>query len=304
MFRKKKSKDNPSHRPGFTPMTAVLGLLLLIYSLLLLYMLVWAFLASVKDPVFEYTGNKLGFPQEWHFEHYLDAFRMFSLDVPSHGGNGTINVGLLQMFLNSLLYSVGCAFVGTLCPCIMGYLCARFPFKFNKVIYFIVIITMIITPVGNLPSEIRVAQALGLYNQIWGMWVMKANFLGMYFLVFYGIFKGVPFAYTEAAKIDGAGNFCIFRKIMLPLVRSTFLTVFLINFIGFWNDYQVPLIYLPSYPTVSYGVFTMTTTTINNMASIPMRMTAALLMLLPVLVIFLSSQKKLLGNLTVGGIKG
>ncbi len=304
MFMKKKKKGNTLQRPRFTVMTAVMGLLLLIYSLVLIYMLVWAFMASVKDPVFEYTNNKLGLPQEWHFEHYIDVFKMFSLDVPNTSGDGTMNVGLLQMFLNSLLYSVGCAFAGTLCPCVMGYLCARFPYKFNKVIYFIVIVTMIITPVGNLPSEIRVAQSLGLYNHIWGLWIMKANFLGMYFLVFYGIFKGLPLAYTEAAKIDGAGNMSIFLRIMMPLVRSTFLTVFLINFIGFWNDYQVPLIYLPSYPTVAYGVFTMTTTTVNNMASIPMRMTAALLMLIPILVIFLTCQKKLLGNLTVGGIKG
>lgn len=70
-----------------------------------------------------------------------------------------------------------------------------------------VLITMVIPVVGSLPAEIRMAQSLGLYDQIWGMWILKANFLGMYFLVFYNIFKALPASYTEAAKIDGAREY-------------------------------------------------------------------------------------------------
>ena len=62
-------------------------------------------------------------------------------------------------------------------------------------------------------------------------------------------------AYTEAACIDGAGNLSVLLRIILPLSRNTFFTVMLINFITFWNDYQTPLIYMPSKPTVAYGMF-------------------------------------------------
>jgi len=148
------------------------------------------------------------------------------------------------------------------------------------------------------------AKAIGLFDHIWGLWIMKANFLGMYFLVFYNMFKQLPMAYTEAAKIDGAGNMSVLIKIVLPLVRNTFFTVMLINFIGFWNDYQTPLIYLPSFPTIALGMYHMASTTENGLSTVPMRMTGAMLMLIPILVLFLAFHKRLLGNLTIGGIKG
>ena len=122
--------------------------------------------------------------------------------------------------------------------------------------------------------------------------------------MFHGIFRTLPMAYTEAAKIDGAGNLSILVKIILPLVRNTFFTVMLINFIGFWNDYQTPLIYMPSYPTIALGMFYMASTTENGLSTVPMRMTGAMLMLIPILVLFLCFHKRLLGNLTVGGLKG
>ena len=75
-------------------------------------------------------------------------------------------------------------------------------------------------------------------------------------------------------------------------------------FIGFWNDYQVPLLYMPSYPTVAYGMYNMANTRENNLSSVPMRMTGAMLMFIPIFTLFLIFQKRLLGNLTVGGIKG
>ena len=163
---------------------------------------------------------------------------------------------------------------------------------------------MVLPIVGSLPSEIRMAKALGLFDKFYGLWLMKANFLGLYFLVFHGIFKTLPMAYTEAAKIDGAGNLAVLLRIILPLVRNTFFTIMLINFIAFWNDYQTPLIYMPSYPTIALGMFYMASTTENGLSTVPMRMTGAMLMLIPILVLFLCFHKRLLGNLTVGGLKG
>ena len=152
---------------------------------------------------------------------------------------------------------------------------------------------MILPIVGSLPAELQMAKNTGLYDSIWGLWIMKANFLGMYFLVFYDGFKGLSMTYTEAAKIDG-----------VSAVKNIFFTVMLVNFIGFWNDYQVPLLYMPSYPTVAYGMYNMANTRENNLSSVPMRMTGAMLMFIPIFTLFLIFQKRLLGNLTVGGIKG
>ena len=126
----------------------------------------------------------------------------------------------------------------------------------------------------------------------------------MGFLIFYGTFKNMPMAYSEAAKIDGASNLQILTKIMLPLAKNTFFTILLIRFIEFWNEYQGALLYLPSHPTISLGLYYMANTPDNEMVFVPMRMTASVMVLLPIIILFVTFSKRLLGNLTVGGIKG
>ncbi len=164
---------------------------------------------------------------------------------------------------------------------------------------------MIIPIVGSTASEIKLASSLHLYNELWGLWIMKANFLGMYFLVFHSTFKGLPEAYSEAAKIDGAGNFSILVRIMLPLVRTTFLTIFLINFVQYWNDYSIPFLYLGSRPTVFIPVYYASSGgyTPQALAFVPGKAALAFVALIPTVVIFVIFHKKLLGNSAVGGIK-
>lgn len=280
--------------------SAVLLVFLALYALSLLLLLAWALMTSFKSQD-DFRLNVIGLPNVFMW-NYTYVFRLFVVRIATP--EGTQAVGMGMMYVNSFLYSVGCAFFGTLVPCLTAYLCAKFAYKISKAIYAAVIITMILPVVGNLPSEIQIAKFFGLFDHIWGLWIMKANFLGMYFLVLYAVFRGIPAAYAEAAKMDGAGNFSILCRIMLPLVKNTFFTVMLINFINFWNDYQIPLVYLPSHPTVSVGMYQMAYTRENGLSTVPMRMTGAMLMLVPILIVFFIFQKRLIGNLAVGGIKG
>lgn len=284
----------------WTFMKVVLLFGLIAYTICLFVPIIWGIITSFKGQA-DFRINVNGLPKEWVW-NYKQVYEQFVISVFTD--DGTVYIGMGEMLTNSLLYAVGCAFFSTLIPCITSYLCARYDYFLSKVIYVIVIVAMILPIVGSLPSEIRVARAIGAYDHIWGMWLMKANFLGIYFIVFYNQFKSVPQAYAEAARIDGAGNWSILLRIMLPLARNTFLTVMLIRFIEFWNDYQTPLVYLATKPTISLGVYHMAYTTLNELSTIPMRMTAAVIAMVPIMVLFLCCHKRLLGNLTIGGIKG
>lgn len=299
MFEKKKT-DFEKHQP-FSPVTVIMLVVLIVYSLTLFGLFIWGILTAFKDPLNDFRTNTYGLPQEWcwNFGYVFDNFK-----VPVANETFVGEVGFGKMLVNSLLYALGGAFVGTLVPCITAYMCARFPYKFSKLLYATVLVVMVIPVVGNLPAEIQMARDLHLYGKIWGMWIMRANFLGMYFLVFHAAFKSQPIAYTEAARIDGANNMQILTRVSLPLVRNTFFTVMLINFIALWNDYQIPLVYLPSNPTIALGLYHLTITPTQGMNFVPMRITAAIIMLIPILITFLVFQKRLLGNLTVGGVKG
>lgn len=79
----------------------------------------------------------------------------------------------------------------------------------------------------------------------------------------------------------------------------------LIMFVGFWNEYQVALLYLPSHPTVGYGLYWMANRSENNgLNTIPMKLAASVMTLLPILILFIFTHKKLMGNVSIGGIKG
>lgn len=287
-------------RNVYSPFTIIMGIVLALYAVTLIVLLGWAVITGCKSQD-DFYVNKYKLPTEWYW-NFEYVYSQFTVTIQTELGSR--NVGMPEMYMNSILYSVGCAFAATLVPCITAYACAKYEYRFSKIVYSIVLVAMIVPFVGSLPAEVRMAQRFRLYNHIWGMWIMKANFLGMYFLVFYAGFKCQPKAYMEAATVDGAGNWRIMTQISLPLIRNLFFTVILINFITFWNDYQSPLVYLPSYPTVAYGMFKIKDTVINGMSTVPMRMAATTMMLAPVIILFALFSKRLLGNLSIGGIKG
>ena len=284
--------------------TIVLLVFLIIYAVSLLGVLGWGLMTCFKGEI-DFTDHPYQFPEKFVNNISL-VFKEFKLaDTINASGEGSRIVKLPEMFMNSMLYALGSSIAATIIPCITAYACARFPFKFSKVIYTTVIVAMIIPTVGNLPSELQMVVNLGLYNKIYGLWLLKANFLGMYFLVFFGVFSAFPTAFTEAAKIDGANNLAIMLKIAFPLVINVMSTVLLINFINFWNDYQTPLLYMPAYPTMAYGLFKLNMGAVDgDIANVPAQLTASLLVVVPTLALFVVFQNRLLGSLTVGGVKG
>lgn len=276
-------------------------ILLVVYAAGLLYPMFWGVMTSVKEQ-YDFLENPLGLPTTFAFGNFGTIFQNFT--VPAKFGDQQVQQNFWQLLGNTLLYVVGSSFVATLVPCIVAYVTSKFPNKVSSVIYATVIAVMMIPIVGSYPSEITILQALGLYNTVWGAWIQKANFLGMYFLVFFAAFKAIPKDYGEAAEIDGAGEMQIFLRIMLPIIRNVFFTVFLIKFVEFWNDYQMPLLYLPGYPTLSYGLYYVSNYTTNAISTVPLRMAGCIIVLLPILALFIAFSDKLMGNLTMGGIKG
>lgn len=285
------------------PLFAIITLtVLIVYMISLITPMLWALYTSFKG-VLEFKMDSI-FPSfPLNFEPYVMAFENFTMLVDD-GSGGTKQVAFEGMMFNSIFYSLGCALIQTSVICVTAYTTSRFNFKFDKVIYNTVIITMILPIVGSLPSELRMAKMFGLYNKIYGMFIMKAHFLGMYYLVFHAMFRGIPKDYDEAAYIDGANNFTIFFKIILPLASGTFLTVALINFIGYWNDYTTPLVYMPDHPTIAFGLYDFVQSPVGDKVHKPVKLAACMLVFIPNFTVFLIFRNKLIGNISMGGLKG
>ena len=293
-------KANKIKRKGY--FLWVLFAFLVLYSLSMISLVFWGFTSTFKDYYGDFLENVSGLPKKWTLANYLTALGSFVYEVSSL--KGQFNVYVEEMYFNTIIYSVGCGLIATFVPCCVSYVVVKFRFKFLKIYYPIVIITMALPIAGSLPSEISMAKSLNIFDEIWGVWLMRGNFLGMYFLVFYAIFKTVPDSYIEAARVDGAGNFMIFLRIMLPLVKNTFFTVLLIQSITAWNEYQTPLVYLPSHPTLAMWLFKFSLSSKTELSSIPMKVTGCMLLFIPIFTVFVIFNKRLLGNVSLGGLKG
>lgn len=288
-----------SHRKT-SPLYVIVFVILVIYVVVLLVPLIWGLFISFvsRDAYSEYLHNPLVLPTSYTFENYINGFKDFKIKPLG----SFYEEDIFEILFQTFMYSGLCSLAATIVPCICAYASARFNFKFGKVIYGIVIVTMAIPIVGNLPSEIRVAQAIGTFDNLWLFWIMKANFLTIYFLLFHSIFKGIPMAYTEAAKIDGAGNFRIMISCIMPFALGTIGIVFLLNFINFWNDYQIPYYYLPSYPVVGTAVFNFSLH-YEKYGGIPQLIAMIFIVAIPIIALAIAFNKKLMSNLSDGGIK-
>ena len=277
----------------------VLYVIVTIYCLSMIYVLLFGFVNSLKDATDYEWNNPFGLPSKefgWHFDNYakvLSDFKVFTL-----GGN---EVYLMQMFFNSLFYAVLMSLFCMATQIITAYAIAKYDFRGKSVLYGVAVVVMLLPIIGSLASEVQMAEAFNFRNNLIGVCIMKCKYPGLYFLVFYATFKGLSWTYAEAAQIDGAGHFRVFIEIMLPLIKSTVFAVFILLFIEYWNDYYTPMVFLPESPTMSYGLFLFQT---DNKASTPVQLASCLMACLPILVVFVAFNDKIMSNVTMGGIKG
>ncbi|MBQ2986269.1 MAG: carbohydrate ABC transporter permease [Tyzzerella sp.] len=282
-----------------TPVGAkIICVFLVIYASAILYPYLLALNSAFRDWG-SFTDNIFGV-SKWTLDNFKQVFVQFNYPVTMPDGTpGAFYFdGLL---FNSALYSLGCAAAASICPCIVGYCTAKFPYKFSRFIISMIYVLMGLPIVGTTVSEIQMSQTIGIYNTIPGMWFLKFGFVGLYTLLFHSMYKSLPNEYVEAAYMDGAGNMQIFTRIMVPMGMPTMSVVFILSFVNFWSDYTTPMYFLPSYPTLSLSLlnFAELSSTTETM-----QMAACVLLCIPSLVLFACFTEKFTENLQVGGIKG
>lgn len=286
------------------PFTIIAFCILAVYSLMLVSILGWALIKSFQtESDFILQGASVSaMPKEWSLANYVKAFSKIYYKLPMSKGGRTVYFG--EMLGNSLLYSLGCAIIATLVPCVVAYLTVRCDFWFNKIINGMFYFQLLVPIVGSLPSSIQIMNTLGLMDTWIGVYMMKFHFMGMYFLIFQGTFRSLSKEYSEAAIIDGANHYKIMFGIEFSLVKTVIMIVFVMEFISFWNDYQTPMIYLSKYPTASYGMYKFNSVNSSDFDYVIYKVAGFMILIIPIFVLFMIFKDKMMGNLTVGGLKG
>ena len=269
----------------------------------------------------KYKGSTYYFPHPFYnYEIVLDAIPAnkntepykylagWNLDtVMPNWKNGNPNDSFLRILFNSVFYAVVGALIIAIVPCVVGYLCAKYPYRFSSLLYTITLVVMILPIVGSDPSRIELMCRLYLFDTMIGDFIVNFTFTNVYFLVFYAFYQGVSGTYAEAAEIDGASQLRTMVSIVMPLASKMIATVTLIFFMNRWNSYNWQMLYMPNVWMIAYRIYIITTSTSNAAGSIavnpPACIAASMILALPIVALFIAFRNKIMGNISMGGLK-
>jgi multiple sugar transport system permease protein len=202
---------------------------------------------------------------------------------------------LRVVLLNVLGHALVCSLV--------AYGFARLKFYGRDVLFGLVLATMMLpADVTRIPHFILM-KYLGWYDTLKPLWV--GAWFGSPFFIFLlrQFFLTIPKELEDAAKIDGCNHWGIYWRVMLPLVKPALATVAIFTFMGSWNDFGGPLIYLSSSDnyTMAYGLYQFRT---EHSGEWGMMMAAATMMVLPIITLFFFCQRYMIQGVTLTGLKG
>lgn len=270
-----------------------------VYAVSMLMVLVWGVMNAFKGRQDFNDGNIMGLPKPFTLDNFTKVLKEFYVPVLQNGRR--VKVNAWGMTVNSFLYAFVGAVINALVPCLVAYVAQKFQCLYSKILTSVVIVTMAIPIVGADPAKIQLLNTLGLYDTMLGSWALKFSFLGMYYLVFFETFGGLSKEYYEAAYLDGAGEYRVLFSIILPMVKNVLMTVILLRFIFYWNDYEIPLLYLPNHPVLARGIYELSLST--ELKAVPQRLAGCMILLLPIMALYFAFSKQLFGNISMGGLK-
>lgn len=282
--------QRPTRRRGRRLEQGILFGVILAGAVVIMIPLVWMISTSLKQPgeVYLYPPVWLPNPPQWG--NYIEV-----LTVANFG----------RYFANSALVS-GFTVLGSVLSCAMaGYSFSRLRSPGRNLIFLILLSTLMLPSTVTIVPTFVVFQRLDWLNTFYPLIV--PSFFGNAFYIFLlrQFFMTIPLDLEDAGRIDGASSRQIFARIMLPLATPALMTVAIFSFIGSWNDFFYPLIYLNSEDmyTVALGVANFQGSTRVG-PQMQLLMAASFMATVPVLIIFFLAQRFFIRGIVFTGIKG
>ncbi|MBO0884162.1 MAG: carbohydrate ABC transporter permease [Mycobacterium sp.] len=276
-----------------TPLAGRAGvfLVLLLFAIYTLIPPWWLLVTATKDKGYLFTTNGLWFS---HFNLWANIRDVL------HEEDGVF----IRWIVNSVVYSVGGAAVGTLVSAMAGYALAKYSFRGRNLIFNIVL-GAVLVPVSMFALPLYLMfSALGLVNTYWAVFLPSVvSPFGVYLSRVYAG-AAVPDELIEAGRIDGAGEGRIFWRIAMPVMSPALVTIFLFQFVGIWNNYLLPVLMLSDdkLQPITVGLANWRAE-FNNGVPYNITITGSFLSVIPLVIAFLALQRFWRSGLTAGSVK-
>ena len=276
----------------------ILLVVFVFFIIITLYPFLNVLAISFNDPIDTMRNINMVIPRQFTTSNYVYIFKENNLIAP---------------LLLSVLRTVLGAGLGVICTAMLAYVLSRKDFYFNKVFTLLFVVTMYVSG-GLIPEYLLLMRTLGLGNNF--LVYIIPGLIWVYNVILVRSFiEGLPIALQEAARVDGANDFIIWGRIILPLCKPVLATVGLFVAVGQWNAFMDTYLYAKELPTLQYVLYQiMETATIkvdphaaeqmkNAVSPLSVRMAITIVATVPILLVYPFLQKYFVGGMTVGAVK-
>ena len=254
---------------------------------------------SLNDPMDTMRNVNFIIPRKFTLSNYTYVFK---------------ENNLLQPFMMSVVRTLIGAIAGVICTAMIGYVLSRKDFYFNKAFTIIFVVTMYVSG-GMVPEYLLLTRTLQMGNTF-SVYILPGLIWVYNVILVRSFIDGLPMALQEAAMLDGANDFKIWYKIILPLGKPVMATVALFVAVGQWNSFMDTYLYARELPTLQYVLYEImekatikidphgdTEAAKNAVSPLSVRMAITIIATVPILIVYPFLQKYFVGGMTVGAVK-
>ena len=279
-----------SRSPWFYASGGVVFLLLFFMAALEMLPIMWMFSTSLRPPFESFNLPPDFFPTGWRWENYLAVLRSESINYP-------------LFFLNSLKIASVTTGAQLLFCSMAAFAFARLRFRGRDALFFLFLASMMVPGQVTLIPLFIIIRNLGLIDSHWALILpVLSSAFGVFLLRQY--FLTLPSELMDSAKIDGAGFFRIYWRIMLPLIGPGLSALGIFTFLGAWNNFFSPLLFLRSWDKLTLPIALVILRGRFGEGSRSEVLASIMLSILPVLIVFLFAQRFVLKGIALTGTKG
>ncbi len=283
-------KDEKRRRQFIT--TIVYHLAVGFFGFVMLYPIFWLISSSLKPPDEIFVNVTSLIPSELRFNNYVEGWQGF-------GG-----ITFTTFFRNSFIYAGFGTLIQVTASVVVGFGFARVKFKGKRIWFSIMLLTLMLPSEVLLIPQYIIFSELGWVNTFLPLLVPRIGGSAFFIFMIIQFIRGIPIDLDEAAMIDGADHFGIFRFVIAPQLVPAIITASIFSFYWTWDDFLGPLIYLtnPKLYTVSVALRSFSdVSSITNWGAIFAMM---LVSLLPALLLFVFFQRYIVEGIATTGMKG
>lgn len=259
---------------------------LLIFSFIMLYPVIWSVLSSFKTNSDILTNRTSFFPKEWTLLGYKTAFE---------------KAPVIRWFFNSIFVTFTITIIVIITSTLIGYIFAKFDFKYRDQIFLVFMITLMVPAIVTMIPRYLIIQKIGLFNTLGALIIPRlvspfSIYLSRQYIM------DIPDSLCNAARIDGAGPFKIYKDIIFPNLKPLIGSIGIFSVVNIWNDYLNPLLMLNDYKqmTLPLGLIIFEGQRGTDLSA---TMAMANIVMIPMIIMFLAFQKQFVESMTMSGIK-